>query len=469
MELTHEKRIQIWETLIPELENFYDNTNDLDVSPELDKDKIAGFVRKFHSGGIISPEVAISHVIEGLKNFSVHTPHPGYFGLFNPRPVFAGILADTITASFNPQMAAWSHSPFAAETEKYLIREFGKKFGYAESETDGNFTTGGQEANLTAVLCALNFHYPDYHTQGIQSLSNKPVIYCSQDVHHSIVRAATITGLGINAIRSIETDQKHRMSSEKLELQIKIDIQNGFHPFLIVASMGTTGTGAIDPIEELYRISKAHNCWLHADAAYGGAVVLNDSWKHLIEGISQADSITFDAHKWLSVPMSAGIFITRHPTILDQTFRIKADYMPKDAGSMDIQDPFSHSIQWSRRFIGLKVYLSLLIYGWKGWSELVDDQIQKGQFLKQKLLESNWIIYNDTPLPVICFGKESFKKDENLAGIISQKVILTRKAWVSVYKVKEHYTLRACVTNYKTSEKDINELVDILNKAGENI
>jgi glutamate/tyrosine decarboxylase-like PLP-dependent enzyme len=259
------------------------------------------------------------------------------------------------------------------------------------------------------------------------------------------------------------------MNSVKLERQIKEDIKKGFRPFMVVSSMGTTGTGSIDPIESINEVSKLNNCWLHADAAYGGAVALNDNYRNLLKGISHADSITFDAHKWLSVPMSAGIFITKHPDILEKTFRIKADYMPKDAGSMDIQDPFGHSIQWSRRFTGLKVYMSLLMYGWEGWSELVENQIKKGQYLKDKLSESNWKIFNDTPLPVVCFGKESFEKDDKLAGIIAQKVVQTRKAWISVYRINELNTLRACVTNYRTSEKDLDELVNILNQEFSNL
>lgn len=463
MDFTTEKREQIWDFLIKELETFIHSAGDLKVSPGLDKNNIIRYVQKYHSADLVSPEEAVSHIIEGLKTYSVHTTHPMYFGLFNPRPAFAGVLADTITAVFNPQMAAWSHSPFAAETENYLIREMGTKFGYPVPVTDGNFTTGGQEANLTAVLCALNRCFPEYAADGVQSLNAKPLIYCSKESHHSIIKSAGITGLGINAVKSIETDNQHRMDPGILENQIKHDLKKGFRPFMIVSSMGTTGTGAIDPIREIFSISKAYNCWLHADAAYGGAAVLHDKYSHLLDGISNADSITFDAHKWLSVPMSAGMFITRQPGILHQTFRITADYMPKDAGNMDVVDPYAHSIQWSRRFIGLKVYLSLLLYGWKGWENLVEEQIRKGDFLKQKLLENGWKIFNDTPLPVVCFGKEIFESDEGSAGVIAQKIVASGKAWISVYRINGTNTLRACITNFQTTNEDIVKLVEILN------
>lgn len=459
-DLFKEGRLEAWKFLTNELETYYDQTASLPVSPKLDQGEITNYVYRSFEDALEFKD-AIKHVVDGLKQFTVHTPHPDYFGLFNPRANFAGIMADTITATFNPQLAAWSHAPFAAEVESNLIVEFGKKFGYNPSDIDGVFTSGGAEANLTAILCALNKSLPDYAKEGLQSVKKKPVIYVSAESHHSFVKATSITGLGLNAIREISVNEHLQMDVNVLEQQIKADIKNNFLPVMIVATVGTTGAGVIDAIGEIAEVASSYNIWLHADAAYGGAIALTEHFKYLLDDIHLADSITFDAHKWMSVPMGAGMLITRHLDILNKTFRVTTDYMPKEASDLQITDPFTHSLQWSRRFIGLKVYFSLLVFGWEGYKQVIEQQIEMGNFLRKKLQNSGWVIYNQTALPVVCFGKKNFEPNDTL--MINKKIIESGKAWLSVYKIKGINTIRACITNYATNEKNIEGLVEVLN------
>jgi len=456
-----EDRLQTWDFLVKQLEDYYADTASVAVSPKLNTKEIKEYVHHSFATPLAHKE-AIEHVVNGLKQFTVHTPHPNYFGLFNPRSNFAGILADTITAAFNPQLAAWSHAPFAAEVESKLILEFGKKFGYQQSTIDGVFTTGGAEANLTALLCALNNSFPGYAKDGLQSVEKKPLIYVSAESHHSLVKAASITGLGLNAIRQIPVNEHLQMDVSMLEKQIKEDIKNNFLPVMVVATLGTTGAGAIDEINRIAVVASTYHLWLHADAAYGGAVVVTERFKNLLGNIHLADSITFDAHKWMSVPMSTSMFITRHTDILNKTFRVTTDYMPKEASDLQITDPFTHSIQWSRRFAGLKIYLSLLMFGWEGYQQIIEQQIEMGNILKQELQHSGWIIYNQTELPILCFGKKHFESDPEAALQVSKRIIETGKAWISVYKINGVNTLRACITNYATHEKNIHELVALL-------
>jgi glutamate/tyrosine decarboxylase-like PLP-dependent enzyme len=455
-------RSEAWDYLLGELEDYYSDTASLSVSPTLNPEKIKEYAREHSLKSPLEVNEAIDHVMQGLKKFAVHTPHPQYFGLFNPRPAFPGILADTIAATLNPQLAAWSHAPFAAEVENRLIQEIGEKFGYPQSTIDGTFTTGGTEANLTGVLCALNEAFPEFANKGLRSIDKNPVIYVSAESHHSLVRAASVTGLGMDAVRAIPVNDRLQIRTGLLEKQIEEDLANNFFPLMITATMGTTGTGAIDDITTLAEISSKHNLWLHADAAYGGAVALSNRYKKLIRDIHLADSITFDAHKWISVPMGAGMYITKHPDILSRTFRIAADYMPKEAGELQIVDPFTHSIQWSRRFIGLKVYLSLLMLGWEAYEQIVERQIKIGKLLKAELQKYGWFIFNHTDLPIVCFGKESFKENPDAAIKLNNKILASGGAWLSVYNINGINTLRACITNYATDEDNISELVEIL-------
>jgi aromatic-L-amino-acid decarboxylase len=455
-------RNALWNHVLLLVENFYAHTQVLPVSPELDASQIQAYITGFSQKQQKDSLAIIDHVVLGMTRYTVHTAHPAYFGLFNPRPNFPGILADTLTAAFNPQLAAWSHAPFAVEVECYLVKYFGRKFGYQEQAADGVFASGGAEANLTALLCALNHYFPAYAESGVQSLKEKPIIYCSSESHHSIVKSVRIAGLGSDSIRSIPTDKMLRMDVDLLKKQLKEDRQNGFFPLMIIATAGTTGSGAIDPLAEIAAIANSAQIWYHLDAAYGGGLALS-SLSSLLNGAGQADSITFDAHKWLSVPMCTSMFLTRHSNILGQTFRITAEYMPKEASQMPITDPYVHSIQWSRRFTGLKLYLSMLMLGEEGYRETIDNQIRTGKLLKQRLIEQGWEIYNDTELPVICFGKPAFKEHpEQVARIVNQ-VIGSGKAWLSAYPINGVPSLRACITNYNTTELEIETLLEALN------
>lgn len=463
-DLTREKRAELFKMLLPELEKYYGNTAELRVTPPLDLKEIQQVVRKADFDHPSDIKEAVRTVTGALQKYIVHTPHPRYYGLFNPRPNFPSVVADLITATFNPQLAAWSHSPYAAEVENYLISEFGQKLGFSKEETDGVFATGGAEANITAVLCALNNAFPGFANEGLLAMKGRPLLYCSSEAHHSFVRAAKTSGLGRNSVRMIATDEKGTIRTDILEKAIISDKAEGNLPFMIIGTAGTTGTGAIDDLNALALIAERYSLFYHIDAAWGGAAVLNPETRFWVNGIEKADSVTFDVHKWLSVPMSASMFITRHRELLEKTFRLTADYMPKDAEDLEITDAFARSIQWSRRFIGLKLYLSMMVFGWKGYSEVIGHQVEMGNLLRSVLKENGWMVVNHTPLPLVCFTDENHKTDPSFTKKVCEKVIRSGEAWISVYPVNGISTIRACITNYNTSPDDIHALVETVNR-----
>ncbi len=460
-DLSPEERQRVMLHTLKALEDYYHDTRERRVSPYLDIQRIQQQAQADFGVGR-SGEEAVDHVIASLEKFAVQTPHPSYYGLYNPRATFASILGDLIAATYNPQMAAWSHSPFAVEAENHLIREFGKKFGLPENAIDGVFTGGGAEANTTAVLCALNHAFPDFANEGVVNVAKRPLIYCSEEAHHSVIKAARSAGLGLESVRNIPVNGQQEIRIDQLQNQLNEDIEAGHRPFMLIGTAGTTGTGEVDPLPELANIAKDHGLWFHVDAAWGGAAILSKSCCHLIAGIDRANSITFDAHKWLSVPMSGSMFITADLEILSKSFRITTEYMPKDAGDLEIVDPFTHSIQWSRRFIGLKLYLSLLMYGWEGYEEVIEHQIDMGNTLRSLLQQKGWTILNQTSLPVVCFTHSVFENDPEFIPWIAQAVVDSGKAWISRYPVNGQPALRACITNYDTQEVDLKALVSLL-------
>ncbi|MGH9935931.1 MAG: pyridoxal phosphate-dependent decarboxylase family protein [Blastocatellia bacterium] len=467
--LNDQTREDLWRRLIEVIENYLTKIDSARVAPELDVEKIRGVLAGRDFTEPVGAVEALDFVADAMWRFQVHTGHPHYFGLFNPASTTMGIAADALAAAFNPQLAAWSHSPFAAEVEQHLVRAFGQKFGYDLSVADGVFTSGGSEANHTALLAALAHAFPEFGEHGLRALAAQPVFYISSQGHHSFLKAARASGLGAAAVREVSVDDGLRMDVGALTDRIKRDRREGFRPLMIVATAGTTNAGVIDPIGELAQIAAREGVWFHVDAAWGGAAALVPELRGALGGIEKADSITFDAHKWLSAPMGAGLYLTRHPEILKQTFGVETSYMPRDAAGLGVVDPFTQSIQWSRRFIGLKVFMSLLVAGWDGYAEAIRHQTSMGDRLRGKLQDSGWAVVNHTPLPVVCFVDRALREGATAEYLdaVCRSVVTSGEAWLSIARIGDGYrpVLRANVTSYRTEAADVDALVESLNRA----
>ena len=468
LSLDDQTRTELWEHIVDTIETYLARVRRARVAPELDPEKIRSLLIPITFARSLDPRQAVDFVVRGLWDYQVHTPHPRYFGLFNPAPTTMGIAADALVAAFNPQLATWSHSPFAVEVEEHLIRTFAHHFGYDLEDIDGAFTSGGAEANHTAVLTALAHVFPEFARTGLRGLDRQPRLYVSTQSHHSVARAACACGLGSDAVRQIAVDDTLQMNVEALAGQIVRDRAAGSAPFLIVATAGTTNAGVVDPIVRIADVASHERLWFHVDAAWGGAAVFVTELRNILEGIERSDSITFDTHKWLSVPMGGGIYLTRHRDILAQTFHITADYMPTDAAGLNVVDPYTHSMQCSRRFIGLKVFLSLAVAGWDGYGTVIRHQVAMGDLLRQQLEASGWEVVNQTRLPVVCFVDRQNPEGKSVAFIeaVAREIVTSGEAWISTTRLeKDLPVLRACITNYRTEPDDLRALVGALNRA----
>lgn len=462
-------RQAIYRQVIDKLEDYYRHSRDMSVAPPIKEKEVKKYVRSIDLKEGDDPGVALNKIIEGLRKYAVHTPHPGYFGLYNPRTSFLSQIADLITAVFNPQMAAWSHAPFANEVERYIVEAYGVKMGYAPESVDGTFCTAGAESNLTALQCALNHHFPTVSKTGVLNLDKRPRIYCSSESHHSIVKAARTIGLGSDSVREIAVGPDLKMDLVMLTRQIENDQSDGLQPFLVVATAGTTGAGVIDDINKISDISRTHNLWLHVDAAFGGGAIASSSYASILEGIEKSDSIMVDLHKWFSVPMATSLFLTRHKRILHQTYNIQTKYMPPDGDQVSRIDPYIHSLQWSRRFNGLRIFLPLAVYGWEGFDTIITRHIHMGNMLREKLVKKGWLIKNHTQLPVLNITHPRLVKEDLLVHQVVDHVVRSGVAWVSVYPVNGKATIRACITNYATDENDLNRLVEAMQRGLEQL
>ena len=464
--LDAETRDSLWKIVVGTIESYLQTVEASPVSRSPDVARIRGFAESFNFAQPIAPEEAFRVIASELMHTQVHTPHPQYFGLFNPAPTSMSIAADALVAAVNPQLAAWSHSPLAAEMERHLVLSIAEKFGLPRDQADGVFASGGAEANQTAVLAALTNRWPHLGSCGLRGLQEEPVFYVSLEGHHSFLKAARAAGLGADALREIEVTNDLRMDLDALRCQISQDRAAGYTPFLVIATAGTTGAGVIDLLPDIAALAQEQGLWFHVDAAWGGAAALVPEMRTLLAGVELADSITFDPHKWLSVSMGAGMFLTRHTDILSRCFATQTAYMPKEGETMQVTDPFAHSLQWSRRFIGLKLFLSLVVAGWEGYSAAIRHQTEMGELLRSRLVKENWKIVNRTLLPLVCFTDAEGTWDSADCQRIANAVVSSGHAWISTIQLGrgKQPALRACITNYRTGPPHIDALLEVLDQ-----
>ena len=469
--MDRDERAKVWKKTIDSIDLYLSEVEDYRVLADLNAGDIRTLINGVDFNKPLDACEAIDFTVNALQRYQTHTANPRYFGLFDPAPATMAIAAEMLVAAVNPQLAAWCQSPFAVEVEQHLLKVFGEKFGYDEAEVDGTFTSGGAEANHTALITALTHTFPDFSSKGLKALPGNPVFYISAEAHHSLLKAARSCGLGTDAVRLIPVDDQLRMDLDLLAARIKSDRTEGFVPFMVVATAGTTNAGAIDSIRDLAEVADREQLWLHTDAAWGGAVALVPELRNLLNGIERSDSITFDPHKLLSITRGTGMYLTRHRSVLSEAFRAVTPYMPlQQAAEFDVVNPFSHSIQWSRRFIGMKLFLSLLVTGWDGYAEVVRNHIRVANYLERELEKNGWTVVNDPALAVVCFfdSTSAQGRSESYLQSIAQAVKASGRAWLSTTRIKNHPMLRACVTNHRTTTDDVDALISELNRARHN-
>ncbi len=428
------------------------------VPPRLDlgtfRDSLAGF----DFAAPVPEDSLTAWVVEQMERGVTHMTHPRYFGLFNPAPSFPAQLADRIAAAFNPQLATATTSPAAVEIEAHTIRAVARRAGLPEGST-GHFTTGGAEANCTALICALTRAHPDFAAKGARVFAGEPVFYVSRESHLAWFKIAHQSGIGRDAVRLIATDGAGQMDAYALSDAIAADWVAGRVPVMVVATAGTTNAGMIDPLLSCAEIARAHGLWLHVDAAWGGGLIASPALSEALAGIEAADSVTIDAHKWFATTMACGMFLTPHPEALAAAFRVTTSYMPPNAGGVD---PYANSVQWSRRFLGLRLFMSLAEAGWGGHARHVERAVALAAMIEAGLLARGWSIANRSPLAVVCAEPPAGSADPRT---IVGRVLASGVAWVSAAEFEGRSVVRACVTHGETTPDDVAILVSALDEA----
>lgn len=428
------------------------------VPPRIDLDTFRAELARYDFAEPRPLDETIAWTIAQLESGVTHITHPRYFGLFNPAPTHPAQIADRIVGALNPQLASATTSPAAVAIEAHVIRALASRAGLGD-RAGGHFTSNGSEANFTALICALTNADPAYATSGVRAFRGHPVFYVSRDSHLAWVKIAHMAGLGRDACRLIPTDGTGRMDPHALLAGLAQDCGADAVPVMIAATAGTTNAGMIDPLDDCAEIARRFGLWFHVDAAWGGAALASDRLRPALAGIERADSVTIDAHKWFATTMGCGMFLTSRPAVLPAAFQVGNSFMPSQAPSVD---PYMTSMQWSRRFLGLRLFLSLATGGWAGHAAQTERAVDLAASLRARVEPRGWRAANLSPFAVLNLLPPPGAPD---VRTIVARVLQDGRAWISAAVFEGFDVVRVCVTHGETNEEDVGTLAAALEDA----
>lgn len=417
--------------------------------PPLDGEKMEGIFDDFQK--IILPGIT-------------HWQHPGWFAYFPANASPPSILAELLTAGIAAQCMLWQTSPSATELEEVVLEWLRQMLGLPYG-MQGVI----QDTASTATLCALLTarEKATHFFSNEKGLHNKLIVYASEEAHSSVEKDVKIAGYGRVNLRYIPTDDSFAMIPEKLEEYIQKDINEGAKPACVVATIGTTSSCGIDPLEEIGTICTRYNIWLHVDAAYGGTAAILPEKKWILNGIKYAHSFVFNPHKWMFTNFDCSAYFVKDPEILTKTFEIHPEYL-RTSKDKEVKNFRDWGIQLGRRFRALKVWFVIRYYGVKGLQSMIREHIRLAEKFKNFIKnDKNFELLAPVNFSLVCFrfndGRDRNKLDEANKKLLS-KINETGKIFMTHTTLRGNYTLRFAIGQRNTMERHINMAWDLIKK-----
>lgn len=408
-----------------------------------------------------SIDSVVNEMMEDIYQYGYLTNHPRFLG-FIPGPASTiSWLGDIITSAYNLHAGSFMNCPAASCIEQELIHWFCGQAGYPK-EAGGLFVSGGSMANMTALCAARD----KILTENEQHLG---VAYVSDQTHSSVAKGLRIIGISNSRIRKIPTDANFRMDIKQLEYAIQSDIADGLIPFAVIASVGTTNTGSIDPLEKIALLCQQYKLWMHVDGAFGASVLLSKKYKHLLKGIENSDSISWDAHKWLFQTYGCGMVLVKDRTNLVNSYHTNPEYL-KDLETVDDSiNAYDIGMELTRPARGLKLWLTLQVIGSDRLGEAIEHGFVLAEWAEDELMKNTEVeIVSPAQLAIINFrySPQTFteeQKDE-LNQKISKRMIEDGYAGIFTTELNRKKVLRICAIHPDATEYDMRSTVERLNQ-----
>jgi aromatic-L-amino-acid decarboxylase len=413
------------------------------------------------------PDAILDEFARSIGPYPFGNGHPRFWGWINSPPAVMGIFADQLAAAMNPSVAGGNHA--AVHVERQVIRWFAEILGLP-APTMGLLVSGGSMANLTALAAARHAKAGfDVRVRGMQSGDQRLVVYMSEEGHGCIRKAAEMLGIGGDWLRVIPVNERSEMRVDVLTQTIDRDLQDGYRPMAVVASAGTVNTGAIDDLDAIARVCRDRDIWFHVDGAYGASARLSSRYRVRLAPLALADSIALDPHKWLYVPVEAGLVLVRDGAHLRSAFSLVPPYLRTDGDPHGVGGPpwFSEfGFQQSRGFRALKVWMALKYYGTSGYARALDHDLDLASYLADRVSrDSDLKLMAPPSLSVVCFRVEpaGVGGDEQLNVLnkaVLERLQLSGRAFLSSTVLNGRFVLRACIVNPLSGQRDVDAMLE---------
>ena len=389
-----------------------------------------------------------------------HWNHPRFFAYFSSSGSAPGVLGEFLTAALNQQAMLWRTSPVATELEAVVLGWLRQSVGLPES-FEGVLYDGGSASNLHALIAARHLAVARVRSDGLAGRSDVPAlrVYCSEHGHSSIDKAAIVLGLGQKGLRKVAVDEEYRMRADALEDALREDDAAGVLPVAVVATVGTTSTSSIDPVPAIADLCRARGVWLHVDASYAGpaAMVPEHSW--IFDGVSRADSLVMNPHKWLFTPLDASAFYCRRMDILRSALALTPAYLEaRESGS--VQDLMDTGIALARRFRALKLWMVMRSFGAAGLRARIAEHVRLARLFAQWVdQDASFERLAPVPLSVVCFRAAPRGVDadalDRLNELLLERVNASGEVFLSHTRLDGRVALRLAIGQVRTREADV--------------
>ena len=391
---------------------------------------------------------------------SIAQPRPRYFAFVGSSGLPIGVVADALASCYDANLAVYAGA--ASEIEEQAVRWVGELIGYPVG--GGAFTSGGTISNLTALAAARERALPGARDGGMGD--RRASVYCSAEAHYSVMRAAELLGIGAANVRPVALDADRRMVPAALAEAIDADHAGGVTPVAVVATAGTTLTGAVDPIGALAELCRDRGVWLHVDGAYGLAAASLPEMHELFAGLELADSASLDAHKWLYLPKACGVILVRNREDLHDSFAHDEGYLPHERDEPHAVDV---TLEYSRPFRALKLWLAFRAHGAEAFRQAIRRNIRQAQLLYQRIGDHADLEPLGPPqLSIVPFrhvpaGLADLDGHNARLGVELQR---DARVYVAPAAIDGRAYLRPCIVNFRTSDDDVEALVEIAREVG---
>lgn len=432
----------------------------------------AGELRALLRAPLPAEPAHLDHIFEDFQNkivpYLTHWNHPSFLAYFPNTGSVPGILAETLTAAVNVNGMLWKTAPAASALEEVVLEWVKEMLGYP-AEADGILMNGASWASLVAMAAALH-SLPDLDVRQ-QGLAGRALprlrLYQSDQAHSSLEKAALTLGIGLDNVVKIPSDWEYRLQPHLLEQAIREDQARGYRPFFVCATVGTTSTTSIDPVEAMGEVCRRYQLWLHLDAAYAGFAAIVPEVREKMGDFSVADSLIANPHKWLFNPMEITCFFCRRKGALAQTFSLVPEYLKTE--TEPVPNFMDYTPQLGRSFRALKLWYVIRAFGLNGLQERLREHIRIARWFADQV-DSHPGFERLAPVEfsTVCFRARAAQPDifnEKLLAQVNQ----TGEVYLSHTRLREGFALRLAIGNIRTTQKHVERAWELIQREAEQL